>query len=122
MPAKKVSKTKKPAAKKKAPAKKKSVAKKKPTVKKKAPVKKMAPAKKKASLKKKPSLMHKVEEEVKQVSHVCRSCHALPVGATELMSILLVVSFAVSAVLLTSVYANRQMSQQVQLLEAQIQK
>lgn len=39
------------------------------------------------------------------VPNVCRSCHALPAGSMELMALLLVLVFSLSAVLFTSVYA-----------------
>lgn len=39
------------------------------------------------------------------VPNVCRSCHSLPAGSMELMALMLVLVFSLSAVLFTSVYA-----------------
>lgn len=36
--------------------------------------------------------------------HVCKDCQSLPMGSVELVSLLLVLVFALSAVLLTSIY------------------
>ena len=48
-----------------------------------------------------------VKEAPKPKKHhnLCMSCHALPTGSIELVSLLLVLVFALSAVLLTSIYA-----------------
>lgn len=37
-------------------------------------------------------------------AHVCKDCHVLPIGSVELVGLLLVLVFALSAVLLTSIY------------------
>lgn len=37
-------------------------------------------------------------------AHVCKDCHHLPIGSVELVGLLLVLVFALSAVLLTSIY------------------
>ncbi len=37
-------------------------------------------------------------------AHVCKDCHVLPTGSVELVGLLLVLVFALSAVLLTSIY------------------
>lgn len=102
--------------KKKAPAKK---AVKKSTAKKPAAKKKIARKTVKA---KKKVVMHAndVHEPMPAIPHVCRGCHALPAGSVELVSLLLVLVFALSAVLITSVYALHQQSVQVDQLEAQI--
>lgn len=89
-------------------AKKKPVAKKRASVKKKAPLKKM-------------SIVHEVTAPVHQVSsNICRSCNALPVGAVELVSLLLVLTVSLSAVLLTSVYALEHQAQEIELLQTQL--
>ena len=45
------------------------------------------------------------QEPHPSVPNVCRSCHALPAGSMEIMALLLVLVFSLSAVLFTSVYA-----------------
>lgn len=52
--------------------------------------------------------------------NVCRSCHALPTGSVELVSLLLVLVFSLSAVLFTSVYALRVQQAKTQALETQL--
>lgn len=47
---------------------------------------------------------------------VCRSCHLLPVGAADLMALMLVLVFSLTAVLFTTVYAlNLQQAKVAQL-------
>ena len=53
--------------------------------------------------------------------NVCHSCHLLPTGSIELMALLLVLVFSLSAVLFTSVYALQVEQSKVTQLEAQIQ-
>lgn len=53
--------------------------------------------------------------------HLCQSCHALPVGSMELVALLLVLVFSLSAVLFTSVYALQGQQAKVQALTAQLQ-
>lgn len=53
--------------------------------------------------------------------NVCRSCHALPVGSIELVSLLLVLVFSLTAVLFTSVYALQTQQAKVAALESQLQ-
>jgi len=48
--------------------------------------------------------------------NLCQSCHALPAGSMELMALLLVLVFSLSAVLFTSVYALRLQTAKVQSL------
>ena len=108
---------------------KKSTTAKKPVVKKsvkkaaikKKPVKRKV-AKKKVTKSKKKIAMHAndVHEPLPAIPHVCRGCHALPAGSVELVSLLLVLVFALSAVLITSVYAFNQQGAQMDNLEAQI--
>lgn len=93
---------------------------------KKAPAKrkvaKKAPAKQVSKPKvQKRTVMHAndVHEAMPKVAHVCRSCHALPAGSIELVSMLLVLVFALSAVLITSVYALNQKTAEVEQLQAQ---
>ena len=50
--------------------------------------------------------------------NLCQSCHALPAGSMELMALLLVLVFSLSAVLFTSVYALRIREAKVQSLTA----
>lgn len=52
---------------------------------------------------------------------LCTACNALPVGATELVTLLLVTVFALTAVLLTSVYALEAQSDRIAVLESQLQ-
>lgn len=51
---------------------------------------------------------------------VCHSCNALPVGSVELVSLLLVLIFSLTAVLLTSVYAIDAQNHQIEVLESQL--
>lgn len=53
--------------------------------------------------------------------NLCQSCHALPAGSMELVALLLVLVFSLSAVLFTSVYALRTQQARVQSLTAQLQ-
>ena len=53
--------------------------------------------------------------------NLCQSCHALPAGSMELMALLLVLVFSLSAVLFTSVYALRIQQAKVQALTSQLQ-
>lgn len=53
---------------------------------------------------------------------VCHSCNSLPVGSVELVSLLLVLVFSLSAVLITSGYALDQQNQHVAQVEAQLAK
>lgn len=55
------------------------------------------------------------------VPNVCRSCHALPAGAVELVSLLIVVVVALTAVLFTSVYALQQQGQEIAQLQYELQ-
>ncbi len=51
---------------------------------------------------------------------VCHSCHALPIGSVELVSLLLVLIFSLTAVLLTSVYAIDAQNHEITALESQL--
>lgn len=55
-----------------------------------------------------------------KVSHLCQSCHSLPTGSIELVSLLLVLVFALSAVLVTSVYALNKQASEISTLQAQV--
>ncbi|MCR4312594.1 MAG: hypothetical protein NUV56_04920 [Candidatus Uhrbacteria bacterium] len=57
----------------------------------------------------------------KTSGNVCHSCHALPAGSIELVSLLLVLVFSLTAVLFTSVYALQTQQAKVAQLEAQIE-
>ncbi len=52
--------------------------------------------------------------------NLCQSCNALPAGSMELMALLLVLVFSLSAVLFTSVYALRIQQAKVQTLTSQL--
>ena len=58
--------------------------------------------------------------ESSSASGVCHSCHALPMGSVELVSLLLVLIFSLTAVLLTSVYAIDSQNHEIAALEAQL--
>lgn len=74
---------------------------------------------KKAPRKRATKRVNKVEEPVKSMDMaVCRSCHALPVGSIELMSLLLVLVFSLTAVLVTSVHALALQQGEIDQLEA----
>ncbi len=51
------------------------------------------------------------------VPNVCTSCHALPAGSSELMSLMLVLVFSLTAVLFTSIYALNTQKAKVAALE-----
>lgn len=53
--------------------------------------------------------------------NLCQSCHVLPAGSMELMALMLVLVFSLSAVLFTSVYALRVQQAKVQSLTSQLQ-
>lgn len=53
--------------------------------------------------------------------NLCHGCHALPAGSIELVALLLVLVFSLSAVLFTSVYALQMEKAEVQQLQAQLQ-
>lgn len=79
-----------------------------------------AKAKKKTPAKK-ISIIHEAQMTPhKIVPGVCRSCHALPIGAVELVSLLLIMTLSLSAVLLTSVYALEHQSQEIEMLKNQL--
>ncbi len=75
---------------------------------------------KKSSPKKKPTAMQKVMEPV-VMPQVCRTCNALPMGAAELVTLLLVVTFSLSAILLTSIFALDKQAEKIDKLETQVQ-
>ncbi len=60
-----------------------------------------------------------LHEMIKPSDH-CNQCSHFPVGASELVSLLLVLIFALSAVLMTSVYALNQQSIQIDILQEQV--
>lgn len=53
--------------------------------------------------------------------NLCQSCHTLPTGSMELMALMLVLVFSLSAVLFTSVYALRVQDAKIESLTQQIQ-
>lgn len=57
---------------------------------------------------------------IKSVPSVCRSCHALPAGSIELMALMLVLVFSLTAVLFTSIYALEIQGAKVKALEAEV--
>jgi hypothetical protein len=56
---------------------------------------------------------------MQSVPGVCRSCHALPAGSMELMALMLVLVFSLTAVLFTSIYALNIQGAKIEALEAQ---
>ena len=58
--------------------------------------------------------------EAPSTAGVCHNCHVLPMGSVELISLLLVLIFSLTAVLLTSVYAIDSQNQEITALEAQL--
>lgn len=52
--------------------------------------------------------------------NLCQSCHALPAGSMELMALMLVLVFSLSAVLFTSVYALQSEQAKVEALTTQM--
>ena len=51
------------------------------------------------------------------VPNVCKSCHALPAGSSEVVSLMLVLVFSLTAVLFTSIYALNVQKAKVAALE-----
>lgn len=77
----------------------------------------------KTAVKKSPTVfMNNVSEPVKPITSVCRSCHALPAGGIEITSLLLVVVFCLTAVLITAVYALHIQSNTITQLEMEVEK
>ncbi|MBU4315104.1 hypothetical protein KJ673_01735 [Patescibacteria group bacterium] len=83
---------------------------------------KSAVAKKTVTAKPKKIALHAndVHEPVMVMGHACQSCNALPTGSIELVSLLLVLVFALSAVLMTSVYALHLQASKTDALQYQI--
>jgi hypothetical protein len=50
----------------------------------------------------------------------CHQCHMLPAGSAEIVGLLLVLVFSLSAVLLTSVYLHETNAEQLSILEDQL--
>lgn len=80
-------------------------------------VKSSAPRKSRAKV---PSMVSMSHAPMVHAPKVCRSCNALPAGSVELVSLLLVLVFSLSAVLLTSGYALQKQATQIQTLEAAV--
>ncbi len=57
---------------------------------------------------------------IQSVPSVCRSCHALPAGSMELMALMLVLVFSLTAVLFTSIYTLQVQDAKVEALETQL--
>lgn len=57
---------------------------------------------------------------IQSVPNVCHSCHSLPAGSTELMALMLVLVFSLTAVLFTSVYALQIKDAEVKALQDQV--
>ncbi len=55
-----------------------------------------------------------------KMPEICVNCHALPVGSVELTGLLLVLVFALSAVLFTSIYALEKQQNRIELLETEL--
>ena len=64
--------------------------------------------------------MHVEPIQTTNTTNVCHNCHALPMGSVELVSLLLVLVFSLTAVLLTSVYAIDAQNHEIETLEAQL--
>ncbi|MBU0613659.1 hypothetical protein KJ766_00020 [Patescibacteria group bacterium] len=64
--------------------------------------------------------IYDMKKALHSVMKPCKECSHFPVGATELVSLLLVLVFSLSAVLMTSVYALHMQSIEIQSLEQQI--
>ena len=84
------------------------------------PIAKKSVVKKKSSKLTKKTQVMKITDPTPVVTHLCRSCHALPTGSIELVSLLLVLVFALSAVLVTSVYALNRQAGELAALQGQI--
>ena len=82
-----------------------------------------APAKKRVATSRKAPKKAPVQDVVQEVKmpSVCHACNALPLGSIELVSLLLVVTFSLSAILLTSMFAMDQQEKRIDNLEAQVQ-
>ncbi len=59
-------------------------------------------------------------EPVPEAPAACGSCEHLPVGSIELVSILLILVFSLSAVLVTSVWALNSQASEIQHLQTQV--
>ncbi len=85
----------------------------------------MPAPKKRASVSRrtKASASHSAPSAMKPGRHhnLCQSCHTLPTGSMELMALMLVLVFSLSAVLFTSVYALRVQDAKIESLTQQIQ-
>lgn len=72
----------------------------------------LSPKKRKKSVKMTPVVI--------KSSGICKTCSALPVGSTELTSLLLVLIFSLVSVLFTSILALNAQEQKVSILEAEL--
>ncbi len=61
-----------------------------------------------------------VHDPLPQAHQACSHCKSLPVGSVELVSLLLVLVFTLSAVLITSVYALHIQGEKLNALEYQV--
>jgi len=65
--------------------------------------------------------MNDTPDPVPTPSSGCESCGHLPVGSIELVSLLLILVFALSAVLVTSVWALNNQATEISSLQVQVQ-
>lgn len=56
-------------------------------------------------------------KKIVSIPNVCKSCHSLPAGSTDLLSLMLVLVFSLTAVLFTSIYALNVQKAKVAALE-----
>lgn len=80
------------------------------------------PKKKMASKSRAKMVNRAMEHKMPMPAAVCRTCHALPVGSIELMSLLLVLVFSLTAVLVTSVHANALQQEEIESLRTHVSK
>ena len=110
-----------------------AVAQKRKVVKKKLPVAPPVMSVKKPVVKKKktllkavaPTLAEKYNElpvETAKQTHTCASCHVLPLGAVELVAILLSLVFSLTAVLLTSTVTIADQQKVIEQYESLVQR
>ena len=65
--------------------------------------------------------MNDTPDPVPGPTSTCENCDHLPVGSIELVSMLLILVFSLSAVLVTSVWALNNQASEISSLQAQVQ-
>ena len=84
---------------------------------------KKATGKKSVSTKKKTSVSHVnrvTRSSSKKPTNVCHTCHILPVGSVEIVSLLLVLVFSLTAVLMTAVHSITLQNQEIKTLKSRV--